>query len=55
VITVLVVTLAFYGAHRLRATLEPVVVIGAAAYLASTSPVMRLAERTTIRWRGAGS
>ncbi|MCU1396577.1 MAG: hypothetical protein JWM34_5005 [Ilumatobacteraceae bacterium] len=35
VITVGVVTLAFYGAHRLRATMEPVVVIGAAVYLAS--------------------
>ncbi|MCU1365161.1 MAG: hypothetical protein JWN39_800, partial [Ilumatobacteraceae bacterium] len=34
-ITVLVVTLAFYGAHRLRASMEPIVVIGAASFLAS--------------------
>ncbi|MCU1397342.1 MAG: glycosyl transferase, family 39 [Acidimicrobiales bacterium] len=37
VITVLVVTLAFYGAHRLRASMEPIVVVGAASFLASTS------------------
>lgn len=45
VITVLVVTVAFYGAHRLRATLEPVVVLGAASFLASLPLAARIARR----------
>jgi 4-amino-4-deoxy-L-arabinose transferase-like glycosyltransferase len=52
-ITVLMITVVFYGAHRLRAPLEPVVVIGAAAFLAQTKRARALANRfvgSTVQW-----
>ena len=48
-ITVFIVTVMFYGAHRLRAPIEPVVVIGAASLLASTGWVRRLARMLVRR------
>lgn len=41
VIGVVLVTIAFYGSHRLRAPLEPVVVLGAGAFIAALSRVNR--------------
>jgi hypothetical protein len=47
VIGVAVVTLVFYGSHRLRAPLEPVLIVAAAMFLAGLGPV-----RTSIDNRG---
>jgi uncharacterized membrane protein len=45
VIGVAVVTIVFYGSHRLRAPLEPVVVLGAASFLASLPRVRSFVDR----------
>jgi 4-amino-4-deoxy-L-arabinose transferase-like glycosyltransferase len=45
VVGVAVVTIVFYGSHRLRVPLEPIVVIGAASFLASLPSVRRIVDR----------
>jgi hypothetical protein len=44
VVTVLITTVLFYGAHRIRSPLEPTVVVGAAAAIATWSATRRRAQ-----------
>ena len=46
-IGVLAVTVAFYGSHRLRVPIEPIVVLGAASFVASLQSVRRAVARFT--------
>ena len=53
VVGVIAVTVVFYGSHRLRAPLEPVVVIAAAMTIANSGPARRALDRVVTRVQGA--
>ncbi len=49
IIGVAAVTIVFYGSHRLRAPVEPLVAVGAATFLAACAPVRQAVERVLTR------
>jgi membrane protein required for beta-lactamase induction len=53
-VAVVVTTAAFYGLHRLRSPIEPVVVICAAMAIASLGPVRRRLDAWVEGWPGSG-
>ena len=53
-VAVVVTTAAFYGLHRLRSPIEPVVVICAAMAIASLGPVRRRLDAWVEGWPGIG-
>ena len=50
IVGVAVVTIVFYGSHRLRAPVEPLVAVGAAVFLAASAPVRQMADRLLHRF-----